>query len=96
MSILVTIFSAVLAVLRSAPALAGLALKFISAVENFVTWFINNRIDQMAKENRDAIKKAVVDQDQRDLEKAIGSPTAGEPSGIPGTVIRDALPGVKK
>ena len=36
----------------------------------------------------DGIKTAVIERDQRDLEKAINNPGAGDPSGAPGTVIK--------
>jgi hypothetical protein len=49
----------------------------------------------MKKEDRDSIKKSIEGQDQRDLEKAIGSIKVGLPSGISGTEIVDHLPGVQ-
>lgn len=41
-----------------------------------------------------AIRKAIDEQDQRELEKQIGNRTPGEKSNLPGTVIRDRLPGI--
>lgn len=61
----------------------------------FIAEYAKHQISTMKKENRDAIKKAIDEQDQRDLEKAMGSTKVGEVSGIPGTEIIDTLPGVK-
>ncbi len=61
----------------------------------FITFYVNSQIDGMARENIEALRKAIDDQDQRDLEKAIGNPDDGEPSHLPGTEIRHTLPGVK-
>lgn len=58
------------------------------------TEIFNARIREMKKENRDALKKAIDEQDQRDLEIAIGSTNAGEVSNTPGSVVVDDLPGV--
>jgi hypothetical protein len=60
-----------------------------------VEWF-NRSVDKMQTENLAAIKKALSDYDQRELEKAIGNPNAGEPSGNPGSTIVDELPGVQR
>lgn len=54
--------------------------------------YVNHSIDTMKDENRKALGKALNGRDQRDLEKAIGSPTAGKPSGDPGTIISDRPP----
>ena len=62
--------------------------------DGLVAAYIALRISTMKKENREAIKKAITDQDQRDMEEALGSTKVGEASGIPGTVIVDSLPGV--
>jgi hypothetical protein len=53
--------------------------------------YFKQRIESMRKENRDAIIKIGKEYDQRDLEKAIGSPTAGEASQDPGAIIRDPI-----
>jgi hypothetical protein len=94
MPALAAIFSAVLAGLKALPGAVTLANKLTEAVESFIVWYVNNRRDAMKAEHRAAIKKAFEQHDQRDLEKAIGNPNAGEPSNLPGTVIRDSLPGV--
>lgn len=64
-------------------------------VERFVTFYITSMIGSMKSDNRNGIRKAVDEQDQRDLEHAIGSPTAGEPVGGDGVERRDSLPGVR-
>ena len=82
-------FSAILAILNLVPQLA-------KWFEGFVSWYVDRQINSMDQENRDAIRKAVFEHDQRDLESATGSQHPGEPSGIPGTVLRDTLPGVPR
>lgn len=64
-------------------------------VDLFIVEYTKEQVKDMKKENRDAIKKAIEQQDQRDLEKSMGSTKVGEPSGIQGTEIVDTLPGVK-
>lgn len=54
----------------------------------------NEQIKDMKRENRDALRKAIEQQDQRDLEIAMGSTKPGKPSGIPGTEIVSDLPGL--
>lgn len=80
-------FEAVLALIKAIPV-------FQQWVERFMAWYIERQIAGMRQENRDAIRKAFEQHDTRDLEKAIGNPHAGEPSELPGTVVRDTLPGV--
>lgn len=73
----------------------------IKAIPVFDSWFqqlaalyVQSAIHSMQKENVDALRKAINEKDQRDLEKAIGNPNHGAPSGY-GT-IRDSIPGVPK
>lgn len=54
--------------------------------------YIEDRIAGMKKENRDAIRKAINEHDQRDLEKAVGNPNPGEASGDAGAQIIDNRP----
>ena len=63
-------------------------------MQKLVVYYFNSSVDKMRKENIDAIRKVLVNKDQRDLEKAIGSPSAGLPSGNPESDIVDSLPGV--
>jgi len=46
------------------------------------------RIRAWDKSIYNGIKKAIEENDQRELEEAIGNPGAGLPSGNPGTVIK--------
>lgn len=74
-----------LAILRVIPILDGW-FQALSAA------YIAAQIDAMKKENLDAIRKAIVGKDQRDLERAIGNPNPGAPSGDPGAVIVPTIP----
>jgi hypothetical protein len=76
-------------------AVAGAIPIFDKWLQQFIAWYVQNKIATMIKENAEAIRKAVQEQDQRELEKTMGSSTAGEPSSLPGTEVRDSLPGVK-
>lgn len=77
----------ILAIFQAIPKLKDL-------FEALVAEYVAAQIQSMKTEQRAAIKKAIDEQDQRDLEKAIKSPRAGAPSGIAGAVIVDDLPGV--
>lgn len=55
--------------------------------EQLVTLWINTQVDKMSKENREAIRKAVYEYDQRALEGIINE-RPGEASGLPGTNVR--------
>lgn len=80
-------FSALIGLIKAIPIINGW-------VQGFITLYVNSAIDRMSAENIAAIKKAIEQHNQIDLEKAVGNPHAGEPSDLPGTVIRDKLPGV--
>ena len=79
------IFSFLLAFLKAVPVLN-------SWFEQFVAFYTNAAIDRMQKENRDAVRKAVQEYDQRELEKAVGNPNPGEPSGQQGSEIISGPP----
>lgn len=64
----------------------------ISFFEKLMAEYTKLQVSKMKKENRDAIRKAIEEHDQRDAEKAIGNPDAGEASGEDGAVIVDAPP----
>ncbi|NJO18770.1 MAG: hypothetical protein HC838_00090 [Spirulinaceae cyanobacterium RM2_2_10] len=81
-------FSALIAIFEAIPAIKSL-------FEQFVIFYLNSKIASMASENRDALKKAIEGKDQRDLEKVLANPNAGEPSRIDGVRIRDSIPGVR-
>jgi hypothetical protein len=63
-------------------------------IEKFIVYYTNASIDRMKSENLKAIRKVLDEKDQRELEKAIGSPSAGLPSHTPGADIVDSLPNV--
>lgn len=80
-------FSILFAIIKAIPIINSWA-------DKFVAFYVQKGIEQLKKEDREAIRKAINEQDQRDLEKQLGSTTAGELSGIPGTDIRTDLPNV--
>jgi len=82
-----TALSIILAVFKSIPVLK-------EWFDKLVVLYVNYQIDNMKEDDRKAIRKAIDEQDQRDLETQIGNPNAGERSNLPGTELRDSLPGV--
>lgn len=82
------ILSGIVAVISAIPAIK-------SFFDQLVTFYVQQKVDTFKAEDRAAIQKAMEDQDQRDIEKELGSTHAGELSGIPGTEVRPTLPGVK-
>ena len=60
--------------------------------DELVSVYVQMKIASMKRENREAIRRAIIEHDQRDLEKAIGNPYPGEPSGEEGTEIIDGPP----
>ncbi len=64
-------------------------------LEELAAAYVKARVSAMKKETREAIKKALEIDDQRTIEETIGSSSAGQPTGAPGSVIVDSLPGVK-
>jgi hypothetical protein len=66
--------------------------KAIPVIDKWLDALTVARIESMKKTQREALRKALDEHDQRDLEKAIGSPGAGEPSGNPDSVISDTPP----
>lgn len=74
-------------------------ISFITLIPQLKAWFddlvaayVALKLASMKQENRDALKKALTEYDQRDLEKAIGSPNPGEASGDAGATIIDHVP----
>lgn len=78
--------SSLLAIIKAIPALK-------SIFEGLFSLYVQKEIENMKKENRDAIKKAINEHDQRLIERALGNPRAGEASGDAGAVIIDHAPG---
>ena len=62
--------------------------------DDFMTMYFTLKVSEMRKENRDSIKKAIHEQDQRELETTIGYSQMGELSGVPSSDVVDALPNV--
>lgn len=62
--------------------------------DDLITAYFNAEIDRMSELNRRAIRKAIYDKDQRDIEKALTSYREGVHSGLHGTELRDDLPNV--
>jgi len=62
--------------------------------DDIVAAYVNSQIESMTAENLAAIRKAIDEKDQRDLEKALKSPRAGAPSDIPGVSHVSELPNV--
>lgn len=63
-------------------------------VDKFISWYISEAIEKMKEADREAIRKAVYEQDQRSLEKQIGDRNPGERSNLPGAGVVDSLPNV--
>lgn len=61
-------------------------------VQQLAVAYFAARISAMKSENIDAYRKVIQDHDQRAMENAIGSPTAGKVSGDGGSVITDGPP----
>jgi hypothetical protein len=57
----------------------------------FIATYIASQINTFNEETKAAIRKAIYDHDQRDLEKLIGSTKPGKASGVPGAVIVDDI-----
>lgn len=62
--------------------------------DKIIALYIQNEYEQMKEENKTAIRKALVTHDQREIEKLLNPTQAGQPSGLPGTVIVPSLPNV--
>jgi hypothetical protein len=60
----------------------------------FTNYYVMKAIENLKEEDWAAIRKAIDEQDQRNLEKQIGNKKPGEPSNLPGVDLRDTLPGV--
>jgi hypothetical protein len=80
-----SVISAILALLKAIPILDSWFQQFFAA-------YAEHEIANMKAENRDSIRKALAEHDQRDLEKAIGNPNPGEASGDSGVEIVDGPP----
>lgn len=81
------VFAFIFALLKAIPVLKGW-------VDQFTVWYIQKGVADLKEADRAALRKAIDEQDQRDLEKQIGDKNPGAPSFLPGTTIVDSLPGV--
>lgn len=81
------ILSAIVALIKAIP----IADKWAERL--FVAYKAYQR-DRTLKDNREAIRAAIEDNDQRKLEEVIGNPHPGTPSGDPGVVVRPILSGL--
>ena len=61
-------------------------------IEQLSSAYMVSRMASLKKENLEALRKALNEHDQRDLEKAIGNPHSGEASGDAGSVIINQPP----
>lgn len=82
-----TVFSAIIAVINLIPVVKSL-------IDSFIAYYVQTQIAKMREENAAAIRKAVLEHDQRPIEEALGNPDAGKPSGLPGVEHRTTIPGV--
>jgi len=82
-----SVFAFVLAVLKAIPPLKDL-------FDRFMVFYFNSQIASMKVKNADAIRKAFNEYDQRGIEEALGSSSAGKPVDMAGSEIRDSIPGV--
>lgn len=73
----------ILALLKAIPALKSVWYQLVSD-------YVQHQISQMKEANREGIRKAIYEHDQRALETAIGSTKSGEISNRPGSSIVDA------
>jgi hypothetical protein len=64
--------------------------------EQLIVLYVEHQKKVIRREIREAITYALVEQDQRKIEKALGSPHAGKPVNVPNSEIVDSLPGVKR
>lgn len=79
------VISAILAIFKAIPVLDSWFQQMVAA-------YVTARIASMKAENRDAIKKAVQEQDTRDLDKAVGAPDVGEIINAPGSTVQSGPP----
>ncbi len=80
-------FSTIVAIIKAIPILKGW-------IDQAVALYLSHSIESMHESDRAAVKKAIYEHDQRDLEKQIGSTKAGKSSDLPGVELRDSLPNV--
>ena len=81
------IFSFIIALLRAIPTVR-------MWWEKLVAYYLQKEIDSIHKRDLEAIRKAIYEHDQRELEREFFNIDPGKPSKIDGIEHRDSLPGV--
>ena len=79
----------ILGVLKALAAIPSL----VSVFDEFMVWYVSNRVASMKADDAAAIKTALETYDQTPIENAFGSPSAGQVSSDPGAVFSDTPPG---
>lgn len=83
-----SVLSLLLAIFKAVPALK-------QWWDQLLAMYIAKSIADMHRDDKAAIKKAIEENDQRDLERQVFNSTPGERSDAPNTIIRhDSLPNV--
>lgn len=80
-------FAGLVAFFKAIPALKDI-------LDRFIAFYVQRELENFKKENAEAIRKAIHEKDQRDIEKALGSKLKGQPTGL-GEIV-DSLPNVPK
>jgi hypothetical protein len=75
-----SVFSIIVAIITAIP-------KVKAFWDQLLAFYVQSKIDDFKEADRAAIRKAIREHDQRDLEKQIGNRRPGEPSRLPGTDI---------
>jgi hypothetical protein len=77
---LLTAFNLIIAIITAIP-------KVKELWDQLLAYYVSSKIDDLHEADREAIRKAVYEHDQRDLERQIGNPYPGERSLLPGTYV---------
>lgn len=78
--------------------IAKILLLLIPALSKKLQKYLEDKAakKQKEKDNREAIERAINENDQRAIETQLGSTQTGKPTNHIGTSIVDSLPGVRK
>lgn len=82
-------FAAIAALLNAIPI-------FDKWFQQFMAWYIVQKVAAMDAETVTAIKNAIAKHDQTQIETVLQSNLAGKPTGDGGAVIVDSLPGISQ
>ena len=80
-------FATIIAIIKAIPTIK-------SWVDQLMVLYFKSQVASLRAADREAIRKAIDEHDQRDLENQIGSNNAGKPSGIAGSHYTSNIPGV--